>query len=91
MDTDDRMAEAAAGSAGRADGLVASWLPPIVAGLVAVLVGYTSSAVLIFQAAATAGATPAQTGSWLLAFGVAIAEAPAVPAGAPNRLHFARP
>jgi benzoate membrane transport protein len=72
MDTDDRMAEAAAGSAGRADGLVASWLPPIVAGLVAVLVGYTSSAVLIFQAAATAGATPAQTGSWLLAFGVAM-------------------
>lgn len=57
----------------QADGLVASWLPPIVAGLVAVLVGYTSSAVLVFQAAASAGATPAQVGSWLLALGIAMA------------------
>ncbi len=72
MDTDDGIAGAAAAGAGQADGLVASWLPPIVAGMVAVLVGYTSSAVLVFQAAAAAGATPAQAGSWLLALGVAM-------------------
>lgn len=40
------------------------------AGLIAVLVGYTSSAAIIFQAATAAGATPAQTGSWLWALGV---------------------
>ena len=40
------------------------------AGLVAVVVGYASSAILIFQAAIIAGATPAQTGSWLWALGV---------------------
>ncbi len=40
------------------------------AGLIAVLVGYTSSAAIIFQAATAAGATPAQTSSWLWALGV---------------------
>ncbi|MCG8425818.1 MAG: benzoate/H(+) symporter BenE family transporter, partial [Chromatiales bacterium] len=35
------------------------------AGFVAVMVGYTSSAVIIFQAAAAAGATPAEISSWL--------------------------
>jgi len=39
-------------------------------GLIAVLVGYTSSAVIIFQAAASAGATAAQLGSWLTALGL---------------------
>lgn len=39
-------------------------------GLVAVLVGYTSSAAIIFQAAASAGATPQQLGSWLAALGL---------------------
>ena len=39
-------------------------------GLVAVLVGYTSSAALIFQAAQQAGASPAQLGSWLGALGL---------------------
>jgi benzoate membrane transport protein len=39
-------------------------------GLIAVLVGYTSSAVIIFQAAASAGATPAQLGSWLTVLGL---------------------
>ncbi|CAD5377422.1 putative benzoate transporter [Pseudomonas sp. OF001] len=37
------------------------------AGLIAVLVGFTSSAVIIFQAAAAAGADAAQVSSWLWA------------------------
>ncbi|CEA03755.1 putative transporter [Pseudomonas saudimassiliensis] len=36
------------------------------AGFVAVLVGFTSSAALVFQAASDLGATPAQIGSWML-------------------------
>ena len=52
---------------------LASWMPPLAAGFVAVLVGFTSSAVLVFQAAAAAGATPAQTGSWIMALGVGMA------------------
>jgi benzoate membrane transport protein len=50
-----------------------SWLPPVAAGFIAVLVGFTSSAVLVFQAAAAAGATPAQIGSWIMALGVGMA------------------
>lgn len=42
----------------------------ITAGLVAVLVGYGSSAVIIFQAAEAAGASQAQIGSWLWALGI---------------------
>ena len=45
-------------------------LPAVVAGFVAVLVGYTSSVVIIFQAAAALGATPEVTASWLWALGV---------------------
>lgn len=40
------------------------------AGFTAVLVGYTSSMVIIIQAATSAGATPSQIESWLLALGV---------------------
>lgn len=40
------------------------------AGIVAVTVGYTSSAVIIFQAAASAGASAAEISSWLWALGV---------------------
>jgi len=40
------------------------------AGFIAVLVGYTSSAVIVFQAAAAAGATDAQISSWLWALGI---------------------
>jgi benzoate membrane transport protein len=40
-------------------------LPALVAGFVAVLVGFTSSVVIDFQAAAALGATPAQTTSWI--------------------------
>ena len=42
----------------------------ITAGFVTVLVGFTSSAVIVFQAAAALGATPAQLASWMLALGV---------------------
>lgn len=48
-------------------------LPALVAGFVAVLVGFTSSVALVFQAAQALGATPAQTASWLLALGVGMA------------------
>ncbi|WP_133128272.1 benzoate/H(+) symporter BenE family transporter [Legionella nagasakiensis] len=43
------------------------------AGFVGVMVGFTSSAVLVFQAAATAGATEAEISSWLLALSLSIA------------------
>lgn len=46
--------------------------PAIVAGFVAVLVGYTSSAAIIFQAAAAAGASASQTGGWLTMLGLAM-------------------
>jgi benzoate membrane transport protein len=42
----------------------------VVAGFVAVLVGFTSSVVIVFQAAAAFGATPAQTTSWIWALGL---------------------
>ena len=42
----------------------------VVAGFVAVLVGFTSSVVIVFQAAAALGATPAQTTSWVWALGL---------------------
>ena len=42
----------------------------LTAGFVAVLVGYTSSAVIVFEAARAAGATPAQTASWMWALGI---------------------
>ena len=45
-------------------------LSKISAGFIAVLVGYSSSAVIIFQAAEAVGATPAQISSWLWALGV---------------------
>lgn len=45
-------------------------LAPCAAGFIAVLVGYTSSAAIVFQAAHAAGATPAQLVSWLWALGL---------------------
>lgn len=42
----------------------------MVAGFVAVLVGYTSSVVIVFQAAAAVGADAAQTASWMWALGI---------------------
>lgn len=43
------------------------------AGFVAILVGYTSSAAIIFQAAHTVGATEAQIASWMWALGIGMA------------------
>ncbi len=45
-------------------------LSATVAGFVAVLVGYTSSVAIVFQAAAALGATPAQAVSWMWALGL---------------------
>ncbi|KAF7598121.1 MAG: hypothetical protein CGU28_14365 [Candidatus Dactylopiibacterium carminicum] len=45
----------------------------LAAGFIAVLVGYTSSAAIVFQAAGAAGATPAQIASWLWALGIGMA------------------
>jgi benzoate membrane transport protein len=41
-----------------------------VAGCVAVLVGFTSSAAIVFSAAQALGATPEQTVSWMWALGI---------------------
>lgn len=46
--------------------------PMLVSGFVAVLVGYSSSAAIIFQAAQAAGATATQTGGWLSMLGIAM-------------------
>ena len=45
-------------------------LSHISAGFVAVLVGYTSSAAIVFQAASAAGGSAAYIASWLLALGL---------------------
>jgi benzoate membrane transport protein len=44
----------------------------VVAGFVAVLVGYTSSVAIVFQAAQARGANAAQTASWMWALGLAM-------------------
>lgn len=45
-------------------------LPSFTAGFVAVLVGFTSSVAIVFQAALSFGATPAQITSWMWALGL---------------------
>ncbi|MCF5718967.1 benzoate/H(+) symporter BenE family transporter [Aeromonas veronii] len=45
-------------------------LPHLVAGFIAVMVGYTSSVILIIQAATAAGADTAQVASWLWTLGI---------------------
>ncbi|RUR36544.1 benzoate/H(+) symporter BenE family transporter [Vreelandella populi] len=45
-------------------------LSTVTAGFVAVTIGYTSSAAIIFQAAAASGASAAQISSWLWALGI---------------------
>lgn len=45
----------------------------IAAGFIAVLIGFTSSAVLVFQAATMVGASPAEISSWLFALGLSMA------------------
>ncbi|WP_182059351.1 benzoate/H(+) symporter BenE family transporter, partial [Pantoea sp. ME81] len=44
--------------------------PMLVSGFIAVLVGYSSTAALIFQAAQAAGASPEQIGGWLSMLGI---------------------
>jgi benzoate membrane transport protein len=45
-------------------------LSAVVAGFIAVLVGFTSSVAIVFQAAQAVGATPAEATSWIWALGV---------------------
>jgi benzoate membrane transport protein len=47
-------------------------LPAVLAGFVAVLVGYASSAAIIWQAASAAGASEAQIAGWMTALGLAM-------------------
>lgn len=47
-------------------------LPTVLSGFVAVLVGYTSSAAIIWQAALAAGATTGQIAGWMTALGLAM-------------------
>ncbi len=47
-------------------------IPNLVAGFVAVLIGFTSSAILVLQAATAAGASPAEVSSWLFALGMSM-------------------
>lgn len=48
------------------------WLKPshIVSGFIAVLVGYTSSVAIVFQAATAAGASASELNSWMWALGI---------------------
>lgn len=45
-------------------------LSSITAGFIAVMVGFASSAVIVFQAATAAGASPDEIGSWMLCLGI---------------------
>jgi len=49
-----------------------SFTPLLIAGFVAVLVGYSSSAAIIWQMAQAAGATPQQAGGWFIVLGLAM-------------------
>ena len=46
--------------------------PAIAAGFTSVLIGYSSSAVIVFQAAKAAGASPEQIASWMMALGIGL-------------------
>src|SRR3990167_5193454 len=48
-------------------------IPQMAAGFIGVMVGFTCSAVLVFQAATIAGASPAEISSWLCALAISIA------------------
>jgi benzoate membrane transport protein len=54
-------------------------LPSFTAGFVAVLVGFTSSVAIVFQAALSFGATPAQITSWMWALGLGMGLCTLVP------------
>jgi benzoate membrane transport protein len=48
------------------------FLSTITAGFIAILVGYTGSAAIVFQAASSAGADQAMIASWMFALGIAM-------------------
>lgn len=52
-----------------------SLFPAVLAGFVAVLVGYASSAAIIWQAAAAAGANAQQIAGWMTALGIGMGSA----------------
>lgn len=54
-------------------------LPAATAGFVAVLVGFTSTVALVFQAALAFGATPAQVASWMWALSIGMGLCSALP------------
>ena len=54
-------------------------LSAVTAGFVAVLVGFTSSVAIVFQAALAFGATPSQVASWMWALGLGMGLCSAVP------------
>ena len=54
-------------------------LPAATAGFVAVLVGFTSSVAIVFQAAQAFGATPAEISSWMWALGLGMGLCTAIP------------
>lgn len=54
-------------------------LPAVVAGFVAVLVGFTSTGAIVFQAAQNLGATQAQVNSWMWALGIGMGLASIIP------------
>ncbi|RYF66901.1 MAG: hypothetical protein EOO22_20275, partial [Comamonadaceae bacterium] len=54
-------------------------LSAFTAGFVAVLVGFTSSVAIVFQAAQAFGATPAMISSWMWALGIGMGLTSAIP------------
>jgi benzoate membrane transport protein len=61
-------------------------LSAVVAGFVVVLVGFTSTGAIVFQAALALGATPAQVSSWMWALGLGMGLASILPS-----LYFKKP
>lgn len=66
----DNLEQQASPPARQANAWQDTTLSTITAGFVAVTIGYTSSAAIIFQAAAASGASAAQISSWLWALGI---------------------
>ena len=54
------------------DRKVSNILPPIIAGLISVIVNYGGTFILIFQAAQIAGLNPEQTASWVWSISIGV-------------------
>ncbi len=54
------------------DRKVSNILPPIIAGLISVIVNYGGTFILIFQAAQMAGLNPEQTASWVWSISIGV-------------------